>query len=322
MRRDGPSRARSTAGVAVGHAEDPVARSGVTAVLFDRPARVVAEVRGPASGTFDVASLAITSTFGFRDALFFAGGSLFGLDAARGIRTRLLEAGRGRPAFGSSVPLPRISGAILFDLPRGRATLPEYLALGYAAAERAAPGLGPSGPMGAGRGARVAKYAGAGAARAGGVGVEERRLPGGGTLGLLAVFNSGGALRDPSSGTWIRTARARNGRALLPGTPRTGRSSRGSGPATTLLLVVTDRPYDRRDLARMAAYAQDAVARTVIPAVTAFEGDVVFAASTAARARPEGDPSERARELDALGGEITSALGLAARRCADAADEG
>jgi L-aminopeptidase/D-esterase-like protein len=322
MPRAGPPRTRRMAGVAVGHAVDAVGRSGVTAVLFDRPARVIVEVRGPASGTYDVASLAVTSTFGLRDALFFAGGSLFGLDAARGIRTRLLETGRGAPALGSSLPLPRISGAILFDLPRGRQPLPEYLALGYAAAEGATAGLGPSGRVGAGLGARVAKYAGVESARAGGVGVDERRLPGGGSLGLLAVFNSGGALRDPESGKWIRTARSRGGRAILPGASNSIRTPRGSRPATTLLLLVTDRPYDRRDLARMAAYGQDAVARTVIPAGTAFEGDVVFAASTAVQAQPESDPIGRARELDAIGGEITSALGRAARRCADTADDG
>ncbi|HEV2450276.1 MAG TPA: P1 family peptidase, partial [Thermoplasmata archaeon] len=265
-----PSAPVATPGVAVGHAADPAGPSGVTAILFDRPTRVVGEVRGPASGTYDVASLGVTATFGLRDALFFAGGSLFGLDAARGVRTRLLETGRGAPALGSRIPLPRISGAILFDLPREAEALPEYLALGYGAAKLAVAGLGPSGRVGAGAGARVAKYAGLELSRAGGVGADERRLPGGGRLGVLAVFNSGGALRDPLSGEWLRTAQDREGRAILPGSNRRVAAARAQRPATTLLLVVTDRPYDRRDLDRLALHAQEAVARTVYPAGTAF----------------------------------------------------
>lgn len=321
MPKPRPAATVATPGVSVGHAADPSAPSGVTAILFDRPTRLVGEVRGPASGTYDVASLEVTATFGLRDAVFFSGGSLFGLDAARGIRTRLLELGRGVPALASRVALPRISGAILFDLPRTAGALPEYLALGYGAAERAAPGLGASGPLGAGAGARVAKYAGIESSRSGGVGVDERKLPGGGRLGVLAVFNSGGALRDPLTGEWLRTAQDREGRALLPGSRRRPSATRTPRTATTLVLVVTDRPYDRRDLARISALAHDAVARTVYPAGTAFEGDVVFAASTASGARPEGDPTERGLELNDLGDEITEALGRAARRCVDAAPD-
>ncbi|MCI4334931.1 MAG: P1 family peptidase [Thermoplasmata archaeon] len=313
MRRRTRTRSFPLPGVSVGHAAESAHSSGVTALVFDRPTRVVAQVRGPASGTYDVASLEVTSTFGLRDSLFFSGGSLYGLDAARGIRTRLLELGRGAPALGSAWPLPRISGAILFDLPRVVTSLPEYLALGYQAASDVRPGLGGSGRIGAGTGARIAKYAGAASSLPGGIGVAQCPLEGGDRLGVLAVFNSGGALRDPVTGEWIRTARGLRGRAIYPGPVRRTRRRAGTPASTTLLFVVTDRAYDRRDLARLAGYAQDAVARTVIPAGTAFEGDVVFAASTAARSRPEANPMERAGELDSVGFALTELLRQAAR---------
>jgi L-aminopeptidase/D-esterase-like protein len=285
----------------------------VTVLLFDEPARVVAAVHGPASGTYDVASLEVSSTFGRRDALFFSGGSLFGLDAARGIRTRLLEVGRGEPVLGSRVALPRVSGAILFDLPTKPQALPEYLALGYSAAAAVAPGLGPCGPVGAGAGARVAKYAGWAASRRGGVGVAGARLPGGAALSLLMVFNSGGAIRDPDSGRWLAVAKSRSGRPLWPfraRAPARGNRSRG---ATTLAAVMTDLPLDRRDLAVLAEYLQDSISRTVVPTRTAFEGDVVFVASTAQRAEREREPFARAQAMHALAGRLESLVAEAAR---------
>ena len=63
------------AGLAVGHAEDPEASSGVTAVLFDAAVPTVVEVRGGASATYDTASLSLDSTFGRRWALFFSAGA-------------------------------------------------------------------------------------------------------------------------------------------------------------------------------------------------------------------------------------------------------
>ncbi|MCI4363582.1 MAG: P1 family peptidase [Thermoplasmata archaeon] len=297
----------------MGHAAEPSVPSGVTALVFDRPARVVAAVHGPASGTYDIGSLEVTSTFGRRDALFFSGGSLFGLDAARGIRTRLLELGRGEPALGSGIPLPRISGAILFDLPSRRGSLPEYLALGYAAANAAAPGLGTSGRLGAGAGARVAKYLGREASRPGGVGVAGLRLPDGFALAVLLVFNSGGAIRDPESGAWLVAARTRAGAQRAPHRLRPSSLGAPASPATTLAAVLTDLPLDRRDLASLAGHVHDAVARTVVPTHTSFEGDVVFVASTSPRAEREREPAARGLALDAVGAEVGWLVGEAAR---------
>ncbi|MCI4346687.1 MAG: P1 family peptidase [Thermoplasmata archaeon] len=300
-------------GVRVGHAVDPSGPSGTTVVLFDRPARVVAAVHGPASGTYDIGSLAVSSTFGRRDALFFSGGSLFGLDAARGVRTRLLELGRGEPALGSAAPLPRVSGAILFDLPAGARSLPEYLALGYTAASAASPGLGVNGRLGAGSGARVAKYAGKEFSRPGGVGIAGRRLSQGHLLALLIVFNSGGAIRDPESGAWLVTARRGPKAPILPFSRRPSAGAFRTSPATTLAAILTDLPLDRRDLAALADYAHDSIARTVVPTHTSFEGDVVFVASTSTRAQSEREPGIRGLAMDALGGVVSSLVADAAR---------
>ena len=137
--------------MSIGHAETPDHSSGVTAVLFDAPAPMVVDVRGGASATYDTASLSLEATFGRRWAIFFSGGSLYGLDAARGIRTRILETGGGHRAFSNPNVVVPISGAALFDLPRQKAAIPDYLPLGYEAARTATRGRVTGGAWGPAR---------------------------------------------------------------------------------------------------------------------------------------------------------------------------
>jgi L-aminopeptidase/D-esterase-like protein len=287
-------------GVRVGCAEDPAGETGVTAVVFDRPVPTVVEVRGPASATFDTHSLGLDATFGRRDALFLSGGSVYGLDAARGVRGALLLRGRGEPVFGRGVPVPRIAGAALYDLPPGPVALPDYLPLGFAAADDASGEPLPAGRAGAGRGARVCKYRGPERARPGGQASAAAALGGAHTLGVLVVFNSVGAIRDWPGDRWLATARGGG----LPSARPERRAQRGGAAGTTLAVLATDLPLERRTLYALAGHVHDAIARTVLPAHTATEGDLVFAASTApALARP---PVERRP------GELADRVGLVA----------
>ena len=145
-------------GVRVGHAESEESPTGVTALVFDRPSPTVVDVRGGASCTYDTASLSLDATFGRRWAIFFSGGSVFGLDAGRGSCTRVLEAGGGHTVFGNPTRVAPISGATLFDLPGADGPIPDYAPIGYAAAANASRGVVPMGQVGAGAGAWVGKY--------------------------------------------------------------------------------------------------------------------------------------------------------------------
>ncbi|HEV2316853.1 MAG TPA: P1 family peptidase [Thermoplasmata archaeon] len=286
-------------GVAVGCAADETLDSGVTAFLFDRLAPTVVDVRGPASATFDTHSLGLEATFGRREALFLAGGSIYGLDAARGVRTRLLETGRASGAFGDSYPLGRVSGAALYDLPRTLGTIPDYLPLGYAAASNASDAPVPEGRVGAGRGARVAKYAGFANARAGGQGSAVARVDRDHALGVVVVFNSVGGVHDPVTDHWLAASSTRGSRSSPYSAIRFGRG--GPARGTTLAVLVTDLELDRRRLFFLAEHVHDGIARVVVPAHTSGEGDCVFAVSTA----PESTRAVRARgtevSMDTLG---------------------
>jgi len=269
-------------GVAVGHAESDDRTTGVTVVRFRTPAPTVVDVRGGASATYDTASLSVDATFGRRWAVFFSGGSIFGLDAARGVRARVLESGGGHRAFGNPNRVVPISGAALFDLPIRERPLPDYEALGRLATRRASRRAVGEGSVGAGVGATVGKYLGRGRAMRGGVGSSAARLRGGAAVGVLVVVNAVGAVRDPSTGRWIAGARAPRG-GISPPDRAWNRSARSRG--TTLTLVATDAPIDRPGLARVAAIVHTGLARAIVPYHTSTDGDVVFAVTTGA-----GDP--------------------------------
>ena len=83
------------AGVRVGHADDARLASGVTAVIFDRPAVAAIDVRGGGPGTREGALLDLANTVERIDAVALGGGSAFGLEAGGGVQAWLAEQGRG-----------------------------------------------------------------------------------------------------------------------------------------------------------------------------------------------------------------------------------
>ncbi len=296
------------AGVRFGQSQDRRERTGVTVVLFPRGATGAVEVRGGAAGTYHTDSLGPLSTFGRLDALFFAGGSLHGLDAGQGVREGLERKGWGRRFFPGGPPLVSVSGAVLFDL-RSRASLQvDYASLARRAVLRATPQPLAEGSVGAGTGATVGKFGGLGRACAGGIGWAEGSAgPRAGLLAMAAV-NALGNVHAPEGGGVIAGARGPRG-TFLPAPEALGLAHRRVLPrGTTLGLVLTDLPLSRRELARLAVAGHDGIARAVHPAHTATDGDVVFAVSTG-RAALEGPwPGPGRSPYPGAGGDLLSAL--------------
>src|SRR5882762_11493197 len=127
------------AGVRVGHADDAKLASGVTAVIFDRPAVAALDVRGGGPGTREGALLDLANTVERIDAIALGGGSAFGLEAGGGVQALLAEQGRGFRIRDAIIPI--VPGAICFDLLNGGnkawGRFPPYRDLGYAAAAAA-----------------------------------------------------------------------------------------------------------------------------------------------------------------------------------------
>src|ERR1700732_1677180 len=105
------------AGVRVGHADDAALASGVTAVIFDKPAVAAMDVRGGGPGTREGALLDLANTVERIDAIALSGGSAFGLETGGGVQAWLAEQGRGFVVRGAVIPI--VAGAICFDLLNG-----------------------------------------------------------------------------------------------------------------------------------------------------------------------------------------------------------
>lgn len=274
---------------------------------------MVVDVRGGASCTYDTASLSLEATFGRRWALFFAGGSVHGLDAARGIRTALLSQGDGQRPFRNPNRIVQVSGATLFDLPTDEGPIPDYLPLGFEAVNQSSASRVEVGRVGAGAGATVGKYLGKVRAMPGGLGYATEGNKEFGVVGALVVLNSVGAVRDAASGRWLAGARSSTGRLIPPQSVVT-RPVSGAGEVargTNLILVVTAAPLDRSGLYRLAVQAHDGLARAVVPSHTATDGDVVFAASTAPAGRLPREPYPGAT-ADQIGAQAAALVARAA----------
>jgi L-aminopeptidase/D-esterase-like protein len=298
----------------VGSATDPTGSTGVTVLRFSGPARTVVDVRGGASATYDTASLALEATYGGRWAVFLSGGSVFGLDAARGIRDAILADGGGHRSFGRSRAVAPVTGACLFDLPRDEAALPDYAELGRHAVESASDRV-PIGRVGAGAGATVGKYLGRGHGSPGGQGFAQGQVTGLGAVAVLVAVNSVGAIWDPRAASWVQGARV-SGRIVPPSAGR--RPPRTSAPpprGTNLVAVMTDASLDRPALQRLAILAQTGLARCVVPSQTATDGDVTFATSTSVKPPPGPRyPGEPADTLGRLASELVIDAVLSAVR--------
>jgi L-aminopeptidase/D-esterase-like protein len=289
-------------GIKVGHWTDPIGRTGVTVVTLPEPNRVVAEVRGAAPGSRELALLGPGMRVEEIQAILLTGGSAFGLAAADGV-VRALEAdGRGHQTLKGPVPI--VPAAVIYDLLAGDPRARPGPAEGAAAYAMAGDGPVPMGSVGAGTGALVAGWRGREHMRRGGVGSASAPV-GGAVIGALAVVNAVGDV------------------FTLAGEPLTGGSLRPGPPAdlpalfenTTLVVVATDARIERNDLLRLTVRAQDAVAACIRPGHTRYDGDVAFAVSC----------GEAEADLDAVGEAAFVAVGdaiEAAMRSAATEEEG
>ncbi|ACZ38506.1 P1 family peptidase [Sphaerobacter thermophilus] len=276
------------AGFRVGHWTHPTGATGCTVIVADAPALAVADVRGGAPGTREVALLEQGRLVQRVDAVLLTGGSAFGLAAADGVVAWLREHGRGFPT--SSIPVPIVAGAVIFDLDGPTPPLPTADS-GYEAAANAVPHGWISGRVGAGSGATAGKLAGRARATPTGIGSTyvQTEL---GALGALFVVNPYGDVVDPETGQILAGTRgdapgtwADTERAILRG----GSSDEDSAFNTVIGVVAIDGEMDRDALVRVAVAAHDGIARAVRPAHTLFDGDVVFVL-----ARREGSPPDNA----------------------------
>jgi L-aminopeptidase/D-esterase-like protein len=284
-------------GIQVGHAQDAEALTGCTVILCRKGLVAGVDVRGGAPGTRETDLLDPINMVEKVHAVVLAGGSAFGLDAASGVMRYLEEQKIG---FNTGVAkIPIVPSAILYDLGLGRADIRPDSAMGYrAAASASASSDTPAeGNVGVGTGASVGKMFGPGLSMKSGVGTASIDIGGGVVVGALMAVNAWGDVVDPQNGGILAGLRSGKVGPLRVGKKEgfadtvsmmkspVGRGLLGltSRSNTVIGVVATNAKLTKAQATKVAQMAQDGIARTIRPAHTMLDGDVIFALSTATK---------------------------------------
>jgi L-aminopeptidase/D-esterase-like protein len=297
MARPGPDNSLADVqGLSIGTAEDELALTGVTVIVPDARAVCAVDVRGGGPGTRETDALQPENLVDAVDALVLAGGSVYGLAAADGVAAAMGAEGKGFALVDMpGVPRsPVIPAAILYDLANGGnkawGDAPPYAALGrkaYAARGRKVA----LGNVGAGLGAR------AGALK-GGQGSASIVTSDGFTVAALACVNCWGSTTMPGSRVfWAHPfeidgefggVRRDAGAVSVDLEDWDGAKFSPQPRAnTTIAVVATDADLTPAEAKRVAQMASAGLARAIRPVFAPFDGDVVFALTTAQRPTPE-----------------------------------
>lgn len=293
------------AGLRIGNAHDEKLRSGVTVLLCEHPLNAAVDVRGGGTGTRETSALELTGAVQQIHALVLSGGSAFGLDAATGVQSFLRGKGQGFAVGEARVPI--VPQAILFDLLNGGdkdwGKRPPYQDMAFAACETAAADF-TLGSVGAGYGATTYNLKG-------GLGSASIVTASGITIGALAAVNASGSLTiGAAKHFWAAPCEMGcefggfGSPAKPPPEALTPALKGGPGMSTTLVIVATDAAMDRGMLKRLAIMAQTGIARSIYPAHTPLDGDIVFALSTGSKPAP--DPFAGLAELGAHAANVTA----------------
>jgi L-aminopeptidase/D-esterase-like protein len=257
-------------GLRVGIAEYEEGPTGCT--VFHLPpggAACSVDIRGGSPGTI--------GNYEWAHAVCFAGGSLYGLEAACGVAAELM-AMRGHTVGWEDVEL--VLGAIVYDFGRRENAVYPDADLGRQALRAAREGVFPLGRRGAGRSVTVGKTFGLEQGEFSGQGGAFRQI-GPTKVAVFTVVNAFGAIVD-RDGTVVRGHYdAESGIRSPLVEALEGRLPQAPPGNTTLTLVVTNEQLTRRELRQLGVQVHASLARAIQPFHALVDGDVLYTVSTA-----------------------------------------
>lgn len=269
-------------GFKIGQAQDSQAATGCTVIICENGAVCGVDVRGGSPGTRDTDSLNPINNREKVHAVILAGGSTFGLDAAGGVMQFLEEKKIGRDV-GVTV-VPNVCSAILFDLKCGDPRIRPDAAMGYHACKEAFDHTAwRSGNYGAGTGATIGTTGGIDRAMKGGIGswaFQYKDL----VVGAVIAVNCVGDVFDYETGNVLAGMRTEDGTEIY-GSERAilerFRLNEDLFSGNTMIgTVITNARLNKAQATKLAAVAQNGIARCVKPAHTIFDGDTIFTMCT------------------------------------------
>jgi L-aminopeptidase/D-esterase-like protein len=268
-------------GVLVGHANNPDAHTGCTAIVMPQGAVAGYDIRGSATGTSEFDVMSPTHLTHAIHGLCFSGGSAFGLEAACGVRNWLAKKGIGFDTRYGKVPL--VPGAILYDLGMAKSGVRPGREMGEAAAAAASDAAVEEGCVGAGTGATVGKALGMGNAMKSGVGSFSSAVNEKVVVGALAAVNAFGDVVQPRGGNIVAGTRTRPDGREFANTADVVKKNASRGQAfgnTTLVAIATNAKLSKSEATKLAQLGHHGLVKAISPVHTVYDGDLVIALST------------------------------------------
>ena len=268
-------------GVSIGHAQDEIAKTGVSVIYFKNGAQAGCDISGGGPASRETPLTDPMTADNPLNAVVLSGGSAFGLAASDGVMKYLEEQGIGYNTGYALVPL--VCQSCIFDLGYGKSNIRPDAALGYEACKNAFECCDDSiGNVGAGTGASVGKLMGMKQAQKAGLGIHAIQV---GELQIAAVVvvNAFGDIFNPETGQKIA--------GLMDSTRSTFLDLEQmflqfmSAPKdlfnsnTTIGCVITNAKFDKAKLNKIAAMTRNAYARCINPVGTMADGDSIYTCS-------------------------------------------
>lgn len=266
--------------IKIGHADNQVAATGCTVIICEQGAPTGIDIRGGGPASRETQLLNPLAACDKIHAVLLSGGSAFGLDAAGGVMSYLEDRGIGFDVGVTKVPL--VSTSCLFDLQVGDTQARPDVEMGYAACLAAELNEPREGNVGAGTGATVGKYKGVSGMMKSGIGMYAVEL-GDLKVGALVAVNALGDVKDEVSGAILagllneeQTAFLNTEEMLYKEATQQKNLFTGN---TTLGVIITNGAFNKVQMTKIAAMAQNGLAKTICPVHTTADGDSVYALS-------------------------------------------
>jgi len=271
-------------GIKVGQVSDLEALTGCTVILCERGAVCGVDVRGGAPGSRETDLLRPENLVDKVHAVFLAGGSAFGLDGASGVMEYLEEKGIGFDVGVTHVPI--VPASVLFDLTVGNYKVRPDKGMGYKACEKATDEYVEQGNVGAGTGATVGKILGMKNCMKSGLGTYAKKV-GNLVVGAIVAVNALGDVVDPGNGEILAGALKDDLKEFadtLKIMEKLDIQEEGKNVFignTTIGVVATNARLTKAEAKKVASMAHNGLAKTIRPCHTMYDGDTIYALSTA-----------------------------------------
>ena len=269
--------------IKIGNAENTEYATGCTVIICEKGMAAGIDVRGGGPASRETELLNPSASAEVIHAVLLSGGSAFGLDAAGGVMEYLAEKGIGFTVGDIHVPL--VCQSCIFDLAFVSDKVKPDKAMAKKACENAELNSPKQGNFGAGTGATVGKFCEPERIMNSGLGIYAVKL---GDLKVSAVVavNAMGDVYDFETGKVLAGMRTKDGKSIdnseaalyemylkdpLYSAPNTN---------TTIGAIITNAKFDKAKLNKIAAMAQNGLARSIRPVHTLSDGDTVYALSS------------------------------------------